>query len=67
MPFDDDMLRHAQHREDAEKARDRLHRTAPDRQQVVLLDMERQRLNRIYDRRLQIDMTSPGGLHRQYS
>ncbi|CAF1028865.1 unnamed protein product [Adineta ricciae] len=66
MPFDD-MLRHAQHREDAEKARDRLQRTAPDRQQVVLLDMERQRMNRIYDRRLQIDMAGPGGLHRQYS
>ncbi|CAF0945637.1 unnamed protein product [Adineta ricciae] len=61
------MLRHAQHREDAEKVRDRLHRTAPDRQQVVLLDMERQRMNQIYDRRLQIDMTGPGGLHRQYS
>ena len=65
--FSDDIFRYAQHDENSDKFRDRIQKTNPNLQQMVLMDLERRRINQIYERRRHLDITGPGGIEWQYA
>lgn len=58
--------KHDQYYEDMHKVKSRMSRTLPDMQRVVHTDLQRDHVNRFYDRQLQQAVSGPRGLHWQH-
>jgi hypothetical protein len=56
------IVKHDRYYEDAGRIKDRLDKSLPNMQQVIQTDMERMKINKIYERRLKHDLTGPRGL-----
>ncbi|CAF1500515.1 unnamed protein product, partial [Adineta steineri] len=55
----DDIVRQDQYYDDLGKVRHRLHKSTPNIQSIVLTDMDRSKMNKIYERKLDRELTGP--------
>ncbi|CAF1491024.1 unnamed protein product [Adineta steineri] len=62
----DDIVRQDQYYDDLGKLRHRLHKSTPNIQSIVLTDMDRSKMNKIYERKLDRELSGPRGLNWQY-
>ncbi|CAF1108621.1 unnamed protein product [Rotaria magnacalcarata] len=59
------ILKHDHYYEELSRIKDRLDKNAPSMQQVIHTDMKRANINKIYERKLNHDLTGPRGLNWQ--
>jgi hypothetical protein len=56
---------HNKYYEDLTKVKDRLEKAVPNMQQIIHIDMKRVKTNKVYERKLNYDLTGPRGLNWQ--
>lgn len=59
------IIKHDHYYEELLKIKDRLEKTVPNMQNVIHADMKRANINKIYERKLNHDLTGPRGLYWQ--